>query len=259
VGLNLANLPDKEYYSFSEIADRWNCDVNLIQQLIYQEKLRPACALRELPIVGLIVDIDKLEESSPLRSFIGTTFEIWIEDFSDQEVNTMDIAIEGAEKGLSQENVLNKQLILTNDDLRKYRYLYYSLQHFVSYKTFEGDDVFCLGKIQRDVETGVFSNLRISRLGRKFFKYITKMERDRFEEEFNITKDTVDVEKEVSVKTENKHIELIQLFADVLLENGLSEKPYSDAAKIERVLSTKGKNLPCTIETLGNYLKKPLS
>ena len=109
--------------------------------------------------------------------------------------------------------------------------------------------------LKTDEETNTFSNLQIGHVGRKHFKYITEIERNRFERELNISSDTKSIVNEVSAKTENKYLQLIQLFAGALLKNGLSEKPFTDAEQLERKLAACGTQLPCTKETLAKYLK----
>lgn len=62
----------------------------------------------------------------------------------------------------------------------------------------------------------------------------------------------------VSTKTENAYLDIILALSEALIGEDLSEKPYADAAKIERALSKKHVQMPCTMETLGKYLKKAM-
>ena len=60
----------------------------------------------------------------------------------------------------------------------------------------------------------------------------------------------------ISKKTENAYLDIISVLSQALIGENLSDKPYSDAGKVERKLSKNGMQLPCSMETLGKYLKE---
>lgn len=257
MGLNLNNLPEKEYYTFQEMADRWGCDTNLVEQLIEQNQLRAAANLKELPIRGLIIDIENLDKESPyyIRSMVE--FADWdpmLDDFANQR-NFYTVELDDNELPIKSSNLIAKNEILSSEKLKQYRYLYLT-PTLNSLSTNEGNLVMCVDDTGYDHDNDRATNLVLGIPNREYFKYITKLERDRFENDFGITSDTTDIKLNVSAKTENIYLKLIQIFAEVLLGDDLTDKPHSNAAKIDRLLGKKDKELPCTIETLANYLNK---
>ncbi len=255
MGLNLNNLPEKEYYTFQEMADRWGCDTNLIEQLIEQNQLRVAAILKELPIQGLIIDVENLDKESPCYIFSMVKFADWTPVWDDVDEVQDIFKWELDNKGIpiKRSNLIAKNEILSSEDLKQYRYLYLT-PTFLSLSTNEGSLVMCVDVTGYNFDDDYATNLVIGRPNRKYFKYITKFERNRFENDFGITSDTAAIKLNVSAKTENIYLKLIQIFAEVLLGDDLTDKPHSNAAKIDRLLSKKDKELPCTVETLANYL-----
>lgn len=257
MGLNLNNLPEKEYYTFQEMADRWGCDTNLIEQLIEQNQLRAAAILKELPIRGLLVDIENLDKESPYNLISKAKFADWtpmLDDFANER-NIYTVELDDNELPIKSSNLKAKNEILNSEELKQYRYLYLT-PTLISLSTNEGSLVMCVDDTGYDHDNDRATNLVLGIPNRKYFKYITKLESNRFENDFGITSDTTDIKLNVSAKTENIYLKLIQVFAEVLLGDGLTNKPHSNAAKNDRLLNKKGKELPCTVETLANYLNK---
>ena len=254
MGLNLNNLPEKNYYTFQEIAKRWSCDINLVEQFIEQRKLRPAAILKELPIDGLIIDIEKLDKANSYYWYSALSITDGPLAFNNQEQDILPAHLPD-DSEISTVNLVSKDQILARGELEQYKYLYYSPDYYVSLSTFGGEKVLCVQSVVHD-RANILSNLILGRLNKKYFNYITKLERNRFENEFGITSETTDIKKEVAAKTENIYLQIIGTFSQALLGEEYSEKPHSNAAKIDKLLSSRGMSLPCTAEILAKYLKK---
>jgi hypothetical protein len=256
VALNLNSLPEKEYFTFDELAARWHCELSTVDQFIGQNILRPTAIIKELPIAGLIINVENLDKENFF--YMSSVFNIvdGALAFNDQEQDILPIQGEYEVNEISALKVVSKDQVLVKEELEQYRCLYFSPDYYQTLLTFGGEKVLCVESVDHDRGNNTLSNVTMGRLNRKYFNYITKLERNRFEKEYGITSDTTDIKKEVSAKTQNMYINIIATFSQALLGEEYSDKPHSNASKIEMLLGSKGIALPCTAEILAKYLKK---
>jgi hypothetical protein len=273
VRLDLNRLPEKDYFSFSEIAERWECDTSLIQHYIFEQKslriaahYRPSDQHRLLPIsyfngqhnfIGECIWEVVNSNPPPYRirrpyfeNFVNFNFteitnlnllEVPLFNQVDEETQFVFLyldtdSLSGADPGLIEAK-------LVREEYEDYGSKFYSENNSKCYLMLQFEE--------KGKTLFAFDFIPL-----KEFLYITKTERDRFEKEFEITKDTKSVQQQVSKKTENLQLELMQLFAGTMLKEGLSNNPHTDVEQIIKKLAVANKTLPCTKETLAKYLKE---
>lgn len=256
--LNLKNLPKKEYYTFPELAERWACDINLIKQYVDTSVLRAAANVMELPILGLVPhsglsSAGRKDSIDWLSYFTG-----WGEFFTENPDKDMisAIQVDDFDTGIMRLGMFSKSQILENNDLKQYRHLYMSPLSIFPTETFDHKQVMCIYRPQDAINVDPKSGVVIGIPNRKYFKYIIKAELGRFEKEFGITTETKNLTQQVNKKTENKQREVIRAMSNFILGEELSDKPHSDAMAVNLAMSRKNIDLPCSTETLANYLKE---
>jgi len=279
MGLKLNNLPEKDFFTIEEIADRWSCGVDTVNHYIFESKiLRTAIKTKDIGLTSFSVH-DNQFTFLELGGFVAKVYDECV--YSTGVFIFIDKLLTSENKGNKlKENVdeINlPQLIETavrSSEMPKFMYqiqpelLNYDvlcesiknpyrgtinnpymenkyLKFYLSVMDFEGNRYLLVDPLREKI---------IPTFPYKF-NIISREERDRFENEFGITEETKNVQNLVSGKTENMYLELIQLFVGSMLRDGLSDNPFTDAGKIERKLASQGKKLPCTKETLAKYLK----
>jgi hypothetical protein len=276
MGLNLFNLPDKDYYSCKEIADRWGCDETTITHYIYDLRI-----LR-VAIKGRSVN-PSLPHLLPCKYTIPEAWEAVIgtlvrndKGYLEASTNSLDprVTISTGQEVNFLTQYLYKDTPIRLEFTPKYLYLtpmfVFSEKSLemgesedgitVFIETFEGVqayiiDSYSYAKYSAD-GNHEYKDICFNAIYQREFTIITKEERDRFENKYGITSDTESVQKEVGKKTENLQLGLMQLFAGLLLKTGLSNNPHTDAEKLIKKIAAAEKTLPCSKETLAKYLKE---
>ncbi len=260
--LNLDNVPEKDNFTISEIAGRWDVDESVVEHFISDKSLRLAAYTKDLDIGGFLVNLNASTRgylNNKLARFTWETIEKTGVGYAVGQ--RYKCIIEGTDFKLPSEQVMT--IFSHYDDYPKYLYLpKYPFQTSeikwpLTYQAglFDGSAAYFIADFNVDFVTGSTSNFVLYVVRNDFFKYITKEERDRFEREYGITTETENVQKEVGKKTENKMLEVIQALAGALLKNGLSDNPHPDAEKVMKKLAAANQTLDCTRETLAKYLK----
>jgi hypothetical protein len=281
MGLNLKNLPEKDFFTIDEITERWGCDLETVMHYIYDRKiLRFATKtdqhfthLNGESIQDLTAAIKLIDEVLPesIVSFVdkayagylysrcidknskGLGFFLGSKVSDDLEITSYTNEIDQGSPNVSK---------ISSAQLPKF--LYQDDEHVFENNRFTPaglDARYDLYSITvRDFKNNCYllfqPEFKVIHITHPFlFDIITKEERDRFEKEHGITTETENVQKEVGKKTENKMLEVIKALAGALLKNGLSDNPHSDAEKVMTKLAAANQTLDCTKETLAKYLK----
>ena len=265
--IDLKKLPEKDYFSFEEIAERWSCELETIYHYIYEKRiLYPAISTIKEGINAVCSRSDEnYSEYEKLSKLLYGMVDLGKEiphriviPLKDNNRTIQEMIDSINFEPLKQCYVWGKRLP---------SFLYQVPSELIPYPDgtnyrmmMEGKNTWGFYISARDISGKRYTLLshlntpRVYPVTPKMFNLIPKEERDRFEKEYGITENSVNVQNRVSKKTENLYLELIQVFAEVILGDELTDKPHSNAAKIDRLLSKKRKNLPCTTETLANYL-----
>jgi hypothetical protein len=288
--LNLDNLPEKDFFTIDEIAKRWECDLGIVKDYIFeQKKLRLAIKTDQYLNFKRIRNKEMRQNYTVLIKIIDEVLPESVFSFVDKAYVRY-AYIRGTEK----EEEFGKELghlsiseVSKDSEITKYlneinqsspnaskisiaqlpKYLYQENEHVFEEDRFKSKDCnfdarYNLYSITvRDLENNCYllyqPEINIIHITHPFlFDIITKEERDRFEKEFEITEDTKSVQQQVSKKTENLQLELMQLFAGMMLKKGLSNNPHTDVEQIIKRLAAANKKLPCSKETLAKYLKE---
>ena len=273
MNIKLENLPEKDYFSFEEIAERWSCDLETIYHYIYEKKiLHPGLSTKKNGIYFAIsLDNENYPEYKKIHDIVcgldkwegETNFPRRIDITPKKNDEYVQEIFDSLNQGLLEQNRISGKKLPS--------FLYQLPSELVGIPLIDNDKLMMEGKdtygcyiSARDITDKRYFFFAWRRspcvypITPTMFNLIPKEERDRFEKEYGIIEKTEDVQKRVSAKTEHKYLELIQVFVDILLKDGLTEEPYGDAKKIEYLISNKGKKMPCSVETLGNYLKNRL-
>jgi hypothetical protein len=258
--LNLNKLPEKNYFSIEDICERWTCDIETINHYIYDQKiLYLGLNVKNIKVTSLLMFTD---ENTEYLNEIFTLARHLIDPFDTSQKN-IDIPThtndETAQKLISE---------LKLDCCRKYKVPVKEMPKFL-YEIpqdnllliFNDNLLDATYVTARDLDNRKYImtpqpiRRRLRLLKHGMFNVISREERDRFEAEYGITERTQSVRKQVSKKSENVYLNLIDVLSNALFEGGLTGEPHKDAGKIERLLSKRGLNLPCTTESLAKYLK----
>jgi len=189
VELNLDKFPEKSCFTYQEIAERWSRDVRYIEQLIDDELLRTAVKLEELPIVGLVINIEDLEDDHDFSTVTTISMREWtgFELLPEQDMLPLDMDIKNAKIEIPTENLITKSEALRSENRNDLKHLYFLPGSMLPLTTFRGDKVLLIHKILPFTALEKIEDIWLGIINKKFFKYITKDERDRFEKENGIT------------------------------------------------------------------------
>ena len=257
-----------DHLTKKELAKKWDCRVRDIDHCIYDaQSLRLAAKVSESSIVGLyrlsdstfnladgLLNIfSSVRESEscsdvrsaqypPLRNVPIPEAEVFFPRFEGDPIQV-------GEDQLLKDEYLPRYL---------YRHIFKGSRAYMA-QDFEENHYYLLSeRCEFNRTTREYFNPQFLCLDDSYFKYITTEEVERFELEYGIDSGTKNVIDTIAKKTENTYLEIIDTFTKALLGNDYSEKPHSNASRIDRLLSRKDLKLPCTLETLAKYLTKKL-
>jgi hypothetical protein len=222
--LNLDNLPEKNYFSIEEVAQRWGCDTETIEHFIYDQKtLRLALRVADHSLLALV----KNSSQSTLNTLVSLADKIYIKylyqlatDLSRSEIVTRVINLSNAlDKETLRSYVDELDLkSLRNEELDKPylpKFLYQDEADIVQNDKFtpSGIDPKYNSYLvsAQDFENNCYLLLSpcisfMQVIHPFMFDIITKEERDRFEDKYDIRNEAESVRKKIGQSEINKHL-----------------------------------------------------
>jgi hypothetical protein len=216
--LDLKKLPEKDYFSLSEIAERWSCDLTQVAHYIYElGLLRLAVKHSDTMVLGMlhakhspplaVVNIINILKNPRMKSTyeseIGTPLGMFddYEDGTDVDgglrVNFDFVKVDDYFATeypkyfyLERDNLYSEDVLGIGSDKR----LMAAIIH-----TFDGTCGYIVNAYDNRVDGKLdgFSFLGFDIFYEKIFNIITKEERDRFENKYGITSESKSVQEEV--------------------------------------------------------------
>ncbi len=205
---------EKGYFTFDELCKRWDCDNNEIEQCIESKKLRAAALVKEVPIEALM---KKNESSSPDKFYLEQLFSLesvdgrmsvsrLLDAWFKPEPNLRDFKVikrvEGVTYGQEQLKYLLHGCVIPKKNIIQsptngLRYLHqYEDKYNISVVDENDEIVLPVEKIiytkhpdemeDDSKEPIIVEDIILQRIDNKYFKYVTKDDRDRFEKEYGV-------------------------------------------------------------------------
>jgi len=267
-------LPEKEFYSFEEVAELWGVDHDLLSHYISEMKiLRVSKKISDSSRRDFVcVKIDESTRDS-IEDRLGKyrlvnegsgPHPFHFEDIEVRTYESYDEIKESFREAFCLDNLLDSGVTY---EIPKYVYPLYSHElsyNYISYIfTFEnlsGDLFLIIERGAANDKTGLIGSICVS--SSEPFVIPTE-EKNRFEEEYSKGKknDEVEqsgndgVEKNISTKSKNAYLKTIQALSDALID-GLTGSNNKDANAILASLDIKGIDRPVGDKTLAKYLEE---
>lgn len=254
--MTVIDLPEKDYFSRQEIAERWGCDVELINYYIKHGLLHEALHTENFECSGLQM----------FRYFICTEGSDVFKGFRHLSVKDMTFAQYLESIGHEKPDYLDEKLASCPRFVYLKPTLSNMLETFVEADTSVGYPNFAsvfsfLATNSDDRYIPIYDEWEneVTRPYNQFLEYhesmdeqivIPKEERDRFEREHSGAK-----EKELTTKTKNAYLKTINALSRALID-GLTGVAAKDANALLTALDLKGIEHPVTAKTLASYLQE---